>query len=134
MSDAEMRKGYRAIISGGLSVMGDDEIVNLIKAGNEALKDRNPNMLLAADAEYLQKYVTISESFINSGISLRAAGEQLTELNTEYEGRISKVVQKTGVVNPGVYMADRADYETDEEWDNADEYERDGWMPSDVTC
>ena len=134
MSDVDMRKGYRAIISGGLTGMGDEEITNLVEAGIRVLKERNPDKILSADAEYLQKYVTISESFINSGISLRDAGEQLEALNTEYDGKISTTIKKAEVVNPGVYMADREDFENDDEWENMESYERDGWMPSDVSC
>ena len=132
MSDKDLRRGYRAMVSGGMSVMGDDEIDALIKTGQEIRKERDPTFL-SIDAQYLQKYVDLSEGFILSRTSLRAATEALAELNKEFEGRVSKTALKTEVPNPGVYMAEQDEYEEDE-WENMEDYERDGWMPSDISC
>lgn len=128
MSDQDMRKGYRAMVSGGLSAMGDDEIANLVKLGSETLAQRGSKEL-SPSAEYLQKYVGLCEEFIHSQSSLREVGDSIAKLNAEYDGRIPKHIMQHDVPNPGVYMCDREDY-TDEEWEEMDEYDRDGWMPS----
>ncbi|MHA2135735.1 MAG: hypothetical protein ACW99J_17910 [Candidatus Thorarchaeota archaeon] len=132
MSDEDLRRGYRAMVSGGMSIMGDEQIDALIKTGQEVRKERDPNFL-SADAQYLQEYVEISEGFILSRTSLRSAVDSLAELNKKFEGRVSKAAVKTSIPNPGVYMAEREDYD-EEDWDRMEDYERDGWMPSDVSC
>jgi hypothetical protein len=76
------------MVSGGMSIMGDEQIDALIKTGQEVRKERDPNFL-SADAQYLQEYVEISEGFILSRTSLRSAVDSLAELNKKFEIPVS---------------------------------------------
>lgn len=96
--------------------------------------DPNPHVLLSIDAEYLHQYIQISDKFIDSGISLRNANEQLTNLNLEFKDRISPKIFKSEVFSGPVWMLDREEFESNEEFENCDPRERDGWMPSSIIC
>ena len=132
MSDEDLRRGYRAMVSGGMAGLDDESITALVNTGHKIQQERDP-AFLSEDAQYLQKYVEISEGFILSSTSLRGAEDALADLNKEYEGRVSKAALKIGIPNPGVYPPEREDYDEDE-WENLSDYERDGWMPSDISC
>jgi len=132
MSDKDIRPGYRAMISGGMWALDQKEIENLIEVGQKALRKQNPGFL-PADAEYLQQYTEICENFINARKSLRASTELLAELNKQFEDKISEKIKKLDVINPGIYMIEREEYEEyGRDWENRDEWECDGWMPSSI--
>jgi len=88
--------------------------------------------LPSVDAQYLLKYIDISERFLNANVSLRDANGEVTKLNEEYGDKVSKGALKTEIDSGPVYMWDRSDCDSDEEWENRDTYEADGWMPSSI--
>lgn len=129
MSELELRKGLRAMLSGGLEQMDTDELNKLMDASSKILVDRKvPDK--SANVKYLEKWISITEMFLESRISLRTARDQLSQLNEEYEGRISPNIKKTEVIELGISVIDP----DGEDAQYYDQYEMDGWMPSDVTC
>lgn len=132
MSELELRKGLRAMFSGGLQQMDTEELNQLVKAGSKVLAERKaPDQ--SANIEYLEKWISLTEEFLYSDIHLREARSRLTKLNDEYKDRISPNVLKQDVISMGVDVVDW-DELPEESRQYYDEWEADGWMPSSVTC
>ena len=131
MSDQDLRKGYRVMVSGGLYNMNDDEIEALVTIGSNILKERGK---LPPVAEYLQKYNEICEDYIMARNSHYVATEKLDSLNAEYTGKIDKSFLRVDI--PAPYGArSYPEYWDEENFDPeaADEYnEMFGWMPSSI--
>jgi hypothetical protein len=121
MSDQDVRKGYRALISGGACGLGDEEVENLTKALASTQRDRGQTPSID-EVTYLQEFVKISEEYITEGV--REGGfqttktqEKLDELNAKFPN-LSETVRRTEIIAPSI------------ETNLYDE----GWMSSSYQC
>ena len=120
MSDEEVRRGARAMVSGGMASLDDDAVTQLGKTVNETQRERG--LVNSVDEVlYLQEFVKISEERLSQGIDTGSfntgAQPKLDALNEKFPN-ISESVRKLQVLCPdlGTRLYD------------------DGWMSSSYQC
>jgi hypothetical protein len=121
MSDQDVRKGYRALISGGACGLGDEEVENLSRALAAQQRERGQTPSID-EVAYLQEFVKLSEEYINEGVTsggfqTTKTQEKLDELNTRFPN-LSEAVRRTEIIAPSI------------ETNLYDE----GWMSSSYQC
>ena len=122
MSDLDVRRGFRALVSGGASGLGDDELKTCIEALTTAQRERG-NTPSVDEVLYLQEYLALCESHISYGVSQgdfdpsTETVEKLKELNAKY-ANISASVRKTDIIASSLDS----------------ELRNEGWMSSSYQC
>jgi len=85
MSDQELRKGIRILVSGGASSLGDETLEKVVISCQQTQRERNPAALTMTDATYLQEYLTLCENLLNRHLKEDEANEELKDLNERYK-------------------------------------------------
>lgn len=121
MSDQDVRKGYRAMVSGGAVGLGNEEVANLSNALAQTQRERGITPSVD-EVSYLQEFVKINEEYIRSGVSngyfdATSAQSKLDELNEKFSS-VSESVRRTEIIAPSM------------ESDLSNE----GWMSSSYSC
>ena len=121
MSDEDLRRGFRAMISGGLSGL-DTESVNKLSTEIANVQRERGETPSVDEVQYLQEYVKLSETHIDESISSgyfdsAGAQTQLQVLNDKFPN-ISESVRKTSVISPNA----------------GNTLENEGWMSSSYQC
>lgn len=116
MADEDARRGFRALISGGMAGMDDDAVDRLQEATAQTQRDRGRAPKLA-EVEYLEEYSKICERRLNLELSLWGANQELAKLNEKFS-TISESIKRTQVAGP-------------EELVNQEDI---GWMGSSYAC
>jgi len=124
VSDQELRKGIRILVSGGASVLEDETLDKVTDCCDEVRKERNPTALSRSDAEYLQDILRISEEFIQAKISALGARKEIAELNERYPDVATHIKKKDVAVPRGIYL----EYIGEDVYESG--YVDEGWMPS----
>jgi len=122
MSDQELRKGIRILVSGGASSLAEETLDKITDCCDAARREHNPSALSRMDAEYLQEYLKINERFIRADISALGARGEIEKLNKGFPNTSPSVKKKDVAVPRGIYL----EYLGEDEDGEVDE----GWMPS----
>jgi hypothetical protein len=105
MSDEDLRKGYRALVSGGAFALGNEEITTVegVLAETQRGRGLSPSVDQVA---YLQEFVKISEEYITVGV--RSGGfptsrtnEKLEELNAKFPN-LPEGIRRTEIIAPNI--------------------------------
>ena len=95
MSDRDLHRAARTLITGGIQGLDDEYLNKLNESVTKERQQRDKKALGSADAEYLSEYYKILEQVLCSSIYNTDGFKELEELNKEFKGRVNPDVMKT---------------------------------------